>query len=324
MFRSTPALQNAALLTAAAFGFLLAAGCGESRRPPQATGAGATTMGGQIEADPKIVPSAPRDDAHSVTNEVSAATNVPPAAVSPVPAIPPERPVVEETEETPAKPLPPPPEVEGLIRLDPKADVWIDKAKKRVVLVGQTCRREGQLEMFACLKNSKEHESIVAVDTKAMLVNTALLLIGATQGNPVQFRPEFKPASGPEVEVTVIWTDAKGKRQQVRAQEWIRHIKTGKAMQHAWVFGGSGFWVDDEGKNHFMAEDGDVICISNFTSAILDLPVESSQASSELEFEAFTERIPPVKTQVVVILTPKLKKAEAKPAETKPKADESK
>jgi hypothetical protein len=205
----------------------------------------------------------------------------------------------------------PPPEVEGLQRLGQEFDVWLDLKGKRVFVGGKIVRNEGQLEMFACLKNTKEHESIVAVNTMAVNVNSGLLATGATPGGPVQFRPEFKPASGPEVEVTVLWTDKEGKRQQTRAQEWIRSLKTGKALDQPWVFGGSGFWMDETtGVRHFMAEDGDFICISNFTSAMLDLPVESSQATADLMFEAFTERIPPLGTPVLLVLTPKLKKDE--------------
>ena len=38
--------------------------------------------------------------------------------------------------------------------------------------------------------------------------------------------------------------------------------------------------------------------------ALLDLPIKSSKANSELAFEANTERIPPVGTKVTVIFEP--------------------
>lgn len=221
-------------------------------------------------------------------------------------AQPPQTPPAEE------KPAEPPPEVSGLKQLAKEYEVWLDTKEKRVFVGGRIVRTEGQLEMFACLKNSKEHESIVAANTKAVNVNAALMALGAVPGGPVQFRPEFKPARGPEVEVIAIWTDKDGKRRQARGQDWIRDLKTGKPLAQPWVFAGSGFWVDeDSGQRHFMAEDGDFICISNFTSAMLDLPVESSQATADLQFEAFTERIPPLGTPVLLMLTPKLKKEEA-------------
>ncbi len=41
------------------------------------------------------------------------------------------------------------------------------------------------------------------------------------------------------------------------------------------MFGGSGFWVNKEtGEKHYMAKSGDFICVSNFPTAMLDLPVE--------------------------------------------------
>ncbi len=55
----------------------------------------------------------------------------------------------------------------GWGRAPPDGKVWLDTKNKRVVLEGEVCLREGQLEMFACLKGTKEHESIVAVPTKA-------------------------------------------------------------------------------------------------------------------------------------------------------------
>ena len=55
-----------------------------------------------------------------------------------------------------------------------------------------------------------------------------------------------------------------------------------------------------------------MICVSNFPSAMLDLPIESSQATSDLEFEAFTEHIPPVGTKVRLVLAPRLEKGESK------------
>ncbi len=56
----------------------------------------------------------------------------------------------------------------------------------------------------------------------------------------------------------------------------------------------------------YAANSGDVICVSNFAEAMLDLPINSSKNNAELEFEAFTERIPPVGTPVTVILEPVL------------------
>ena len=75
-------------------------------------------------------------------------------------------------------------------------------------------------------------------------------------------------------------------------------------------FAGSGFYVEEEtGKQHYRAESGDLICVSNFGSATLDLPVESSQAAAGLLFEALTERVPALGTPVRLVLEPKLDEA---------------
>ena len=50
---------------------------------------------------------------------------------------------------------------------------------------------------------------------------------------------------------------------------------------------------------------GDLICVSNFPTATLDLPIESSQSNEALLFEAFTGRVPPRGTQVDLIFSAK-------------------
>lgn len=225
--------------------------------------------------------------------------------------------------------LPPP---EGATQLSPKFDVWLDAAKGAVIVDGQIALRRGMLEMFSCTRNTKEHESIVAADAQAFLVHAGLLRLGAEVGHPVQFmnaanQPEFKPPAGTEIDIEVLWHDADGKEHTARAQDWIRDMKTGKAMTYPWVFAGSRFWTDpDTGRQYYQAEGGDFICVANFGTAMLDIPVKSSQSNDELEFEAFTDRIPPLGTPVRMFLKPKLEQKEAKaeaPAE-KPSGDKSK
>jgi hypothetical protein len=197
----------------------------------------------------------------------------------------------------------------GLVRLAKDYDIWIDPMRKIVVVDGEICLTKGYLELFACPKGTKTHEAIVAVNSKAKFVHAALLAVGAKAGKPATWDPEYAPASGDEVEVLVLWRDADGKNQKVRAQDWIRNAKTGKALEIPWVFGGSGFWTDENtGERYYQADGGDLICVSNFPTAMLDLPVESSQANADLAFEAFTERIPPKGTKVRLVLVPKIAK----------------
>ncbi len=227
-----------------------------------------------------------------------------------------DQPESEATAETAADRTPDlgPPLVDNakdLKRLDKNRPVWIDTKNKRVIVVGQICQNDVPLELFACLRETKEHEAIVTVDVKALTVHAGLLAVGAQQGSPAKWDPIYQPASGTEIEITLVWKDGEGKRQTARAQDWIRDSQTDRAMEQEWVFAGSGLWEDEEtGQKHYQAEGGDFICVSNFTTAMLDLPIESSQLNDALMYHAFTERIPPRGTPVTLVLTPKLKEKE--------------
>ena len=209
-------------------------------------------------------------------------------------------------------------------RLTKDYDLWIDEARKQLIVDGKVVLREGMLEMFACPRQTKEHESIVAVNCKAQFIHAGLLALGAEPGRPVKFDPTYTPATGPQVDVWVLWKDDKGNHKAL-AQEWIQQIKTEKQMDHPFVFAGSGFFVDEAtGEKHYLADSGDLICVSNFPSAMLDLPVPSTQANSGLDFRAFTERIPPLGTPVRLVLAPKLnEKAQGKGDEPQKKVNSS-
>lgn len=196
-----------------------------------------------------------------------------------------------------------------------KNEVWIHPKKKQVAVTGEVCLTKGYLEMFACILGTKEHESVIALRSKAFVIHTALLAVGAKPGTPAQWVPRYQPATGTKVKLEVEWVDADGKVQRTDARKWIRDLKTKKAMAHDWVFGGSLFWVDPETKKKFYrAEGGEVACVSNFPVAMLDLPIKSSQVNEELSFEAFTENIPKRRTPVRLYLLPELdeKKSESK------------
>ena len=196
-----------------------------------------------------------------------------------------------------------PPGMDQFRRLDEKYQVWIDVKAQRVLLGSVVCCREGVLEMFACPAGTKEYESVLAVQSPAYLVHTALLAIGAKPGTTVKFAPEYKAATGPIIDVFASWNH-EGEAHRVRGQQLVKNLRTEKPMEQDWVFGGSGFWKDeDSGEEYYHAEGGELICVSNFSTAMLDVTVESSQQNSDLMFASFTDNIPPLGTQVVLELT---------------------
>ena len=210
----------------------------------------------------------------------------------------PQSPTAVKSERPPAK----------RARFSKKDEVWIDLGRREVIVGGAVSLREGMLEMFACPEGTKEHESVVAVKSKAATVHAALLAVGAKPGHPAQFDPVYVPAKGTVVDIDVTWADGDGKTHTARAQDWVMHLPTSKPMSQDWVFGGSSFWRDEAtGQDYYQAEGGELICLSNFSTATLDLPVSSSQANSDLLFGAFTENVPALGTPVKLILRPRLK-----------------
>jgi glyoxylase-like metal-dependent hydrolase (beta-lactamase superfamily II) len=142
-----------------------------------------------------------------------------------------------------------------LRRLSPSEDIWIDPARKEVVVGGVIALDRGLIEVFACPRHTKEHEAIVATSASARLVHAALLAIGLEPGRPVSFDPAYTPAKGPPVAILVRWTDEHGRPQQRRAQELIRSIATKAPLDADWVFAGSVFWKDPaDGREYYQAD----------------------------------------------------------------------
>ncbi len=180
--------------------------------------------------------------------------------------------------------------------------IWINRDEQVVILDGYVAQRQVPLELFACPVGTKEHESIVAVFARAQLVHAGLLAIDARPGSTATFDP-FKPAHGTTVRVYVLWLDNEGKTKGTLAQNWIRTSGTKRPMVWDWVFAGSKIYKDDEGKEHYLGDSGELISVSNFTTSTMDVAVKSDQSNSNLMFEAFTDHIPPKNTPVRLVLT---------------------
>jgi hypothetical protein len=187
-------------------------------------------------------------------------------------------------------------------------NVWLETQgeKRRVLIKSYVCLREGQLEQLLCRRHTKEHEAILAADLDAKDIHTVLMLAGAEPGSVVQYEPTYRPPTGQKIKITLQYEEA-GKLITTTAQKWVRDAQTRKDLEYDWVFAGSALYPDplDKAKPPFYgANVGDVICVSNFEDALLDLPIKSSKDNAELVYEANTERIPPLETVVTIILEP--------------------
>ena len=260
-------------------------------------------------------PPAPPQSAEQLP-KTDPSTPPPPATSDPNPSpLPSEKPSTteppptqEETVDETPLPLDP-----NLKPLNKNKTLFFEKAAdgtRRVYIDAHVCLREGPIEVLLCRKGTKEHESILHADIDAREVHLALLAAGATPGKPVQFFPEYVPAHGTTIQVSLQYRH-QGQIVTVPAKEWIWNFRQKKTMEHDWVFAGSRFLANPDNPKEppvYTANNGEVICVANFVDAMLDLPIKSSREQAELTFEANTRRIPPVKSPVRVILQPALKK----------------
>lgn len=273
-----------------------------------------------------------------------------------------------------------------LVPLNKQETVLLDAEGKRLILKSEVAMREGLLEMLVCLKQSKEHESVLSVATKAQTIHAGLLALGAEPGEGVKFTPEFQPPTGQQLNIFLTWRDEDDKLHRVPAQSWVRNAtrryfveklarlpneaklpadknlkydeKRGellwygsmtkeerdqflalskdqafrkvvrtlfdqsqmREMKADFVFAGSSFYTDEKtGEQYYQAEAGDLICVANFASSVIDVDAESSATNDGLMFEAYTERIPKIGTAVQIEILPVFKK-DGKPVEERPKS----
>ena len=191
------------------------------------------------------------------------------------------------------------------VQVGPGVFLEVDGEIRTVVISSKVVRREGFLELLLCREKTKEHESILAAPVDARDVHSAMLSAGMKPGSPVQFLPEYKAATGTKLEIRLRFNNALGQNQLVFAKDWINKTMVDEGLQGDWVFSGSRLipnTQDPKAPPYFLANDGDLISISNFESALMDLAIKVSSADGELAFEPWEKRIPEIGTPVAVLI----------------------
>ncbi len=108
------------------------------------------------------------------------------------------------------------------VPLNVQKTLFLDPKEKCLYLQGSVVLNAGLLEMLCCRVQSKEHESIIAVNCKAYPIHTGLLALKAKPGKPVSFNPEYQPPTGEKIEITVIYINKQGKLIRSDAHKWVR------------------------------------------------------------------------------------------------------
>jgi hypothetical protein len=207
----------------------------------------------------------------------------------------------------------------------------VDFAKRCVDIEAAVCLDEGLLELVACTKGSKEHESLVAIAAKPMHIHTALLLLGAVDGRPAMRKPG-DPAGGPQwidvppsgdpVDVSLVFEDAGGQVGEHPIGEFVELSEPGRQALAAggapeaaaadgrfpdtFLFAGSQLRDNGEGPRTYLAdESGDVISIATFGDEVLCLDGIHGQADDGLVWQVNPDKLPPVGATVTLRLRPR-------------------
>jgi hypothetical protein len=190
--------------------------------------------------------------------------------------------------------------------------VTVDAKKGHLDIAATVCLRRGEfLEMFACTKDSREHESILVIDGMPSTIHLGLLLLGQEPGKPLSYDrgfdpPKLVPATGPKIGVYIV-VKADNIEREIPANRWVQDNKTEEMMQsNVWLFAGSQF-AEFQDKQVYQADlNGSAISLVNFGDDLLTLDNKMTDANEShgKVWAPRTKAIPEVGTKVTIRLKP--------------------
>jgi hypothetical protein len=215
----------------------------------------------------------------------------------------------------------------------------VNKEDRCVDIDATVCLMRGPLELIACTKGTKEHESIIAVEAKPIHIHTALLLLGVQAGNPAMRKPLDEkgtrwidvPPRGGAVDVFLVVKDKDGKTVERPISDFIKHSDHGgqgmptdnkgdkdadRFPTHTFLFAGSILHGDGEGPRRYLCDQsGHVISIATFGDEVLCLPEVHSSENGALMWSIDPTHLPALGTKIILRL-----RSQAKPADKGDKA----
>jgi hypothetical protein len=237
-------------------------------------------------------------------------------------------------------------EAEKLIELTQNREELVMPGMKILIKKGyidvdaKVCLTEGMLELIACTKDSKEHESMIMVVPKAAHIHAALLLIGAQPGNPAM-RKEVQTDDGPrwvdlvprgqEIDIYLVFNNKAGEPEEHPISKFLikgleenydgvpveddKLKKEDRAFPtHTFLFVGSHVFKDGESDPIYLAdESGNVISLATFGDELLALPGVHGHGNEGLVWAVDPTHLPPLDTKVILRLKPKKPAAAEQP-----------
>jgi hypothetical protein len=208
--------------------------------------------------------------------------------------------------------------------------ITINSEDRCVDVDATVCLTEGYLELVACTKDTKEHESIIVIGAKAQHVHAALLLLGARPGNPAMRKPineegtrwvDIQPKGEP-VKVSLVFANGEGAMTEHPISDFIIPSEDESGLPYAaageeadakaafpdtFVFAGSLLHGEGDGPKRYLCEEsGNVISVSTFGDELLCLSGMHAQDNGSLSWQINTGKIPELGSNVKLRLRPLL------------------
>lgn len=183
------------------------------------------------------------------------------------------------------------------------------------------CLDQGALELIACTRGTKEHESIIVVEALPIHIHTALLLLGAKNGNPAMRRPIDNeqtrwidvPPQGDPIDVFLAWKDEMGNAVERPIGDFLERsedagddpavLEKKEKFPSTFLFAGSQLGDPEQKPRTYLAQaSGNVISISTFGDEVLCLPDVYSQENGALAWQIDSTHLPKVQSKITLRL----------------------
>ncbi|MHC5019388.1 MAG: YdjY domain-containing protein [Planctomycetota bacterium] len=210
----------------------------------------------------------------------------------------------EPKEEKPAAAPEPAGAAEEVIHLGAVERVTLYPKQKRIEVKGEVQVQKGQIEVAACARGGKTHESLFLIKARPRDLNAALLWLDCKfVSGPASFGDGTKPV-GTRVIVEVEW-EAEGEKVRKRVEDlaWDARLQT-SMPRIAWVYVGSKKLRDPRtGQKVFAADrERNLITTLHDPLSLLDNPLPSGGDNTAGRYMAHADVLPPRGTPLTVHL----------------------
>ena len=181
----------------------------------------------------------------------------------------------------------PKPDAELGVPLNDGKTAFLDSRGGRVWVKAYVVLRNAPLEMFLCRRGTKEHESVLAVDSPAFVIHGGLVALGLEPGEPARYErpdgadeaPKFVAPRGPKLELTVHWDDA-GAAKSRPASDWVRTVTRRWFSRPLAKSAMEGVSLPEDLEVRYVDIDGELLFFESMTEAERDRLLALSKSSA--------------------------------------------